>query len=398
MWRVSSEKGEHLAAAADAGERIELFRRGRLHGWFTAHERADERAPRDLAPTWARRWHAGQPVVLPGFAAPSDTLSADIAARQRWHADLQEHGGLLAYLAGRRAELEPHFSLHGHAAPDRDAPLAIERVRCTWAADPTRRGPLMRDLWVESAWLSDHEADDSLAIRIGFGNGDSDADGLDLARHRRAAELAELVLPEAALLHASEEFTGLVEAFTGCGLLFARHAACWIGREGGAGFREETFPMDALGRDLGACWAQLDGRTLWLALAFDELVEELQAFGRQLLEPASAWLLEQLFPTPAERARFTASLAHPERARAELRQPGGGALRALLERGPEFTSFLADAGHAYLVLPGDVLLLPRHAAEHRAVYSCFGVDALPALGLWTSLQRRELPEGIDAVV
>jgi hypothetical protein len=396
--RTQRDAREHSAAASGPGESIELLRRGRWHGWFAVEDRADDAAPRELVPAWARRWHAGQPLVLPAFAAVSGSLTPDLSARRRSYAELQEYGGLLAYLNGRREALEPHFTVHGHVATDREAPLAIERVRCVWSADPARRGPLMRDLWVESAWLSDDEADDSLAIRIGFGNGDERTDGLDLARHRRAAELAELVLPEAGLLHQSEELTGLVEAFAGCRILYAQHAACWIGREGGAGFRDGTFPVDALGRDLGASWVQLDGRTLWLALTFDELVRSVTVFGRELVELPSAWLFEQLFPAPAERARFAASLAQEERLRAELRQPHGGVLRGLLNRGPEFTSFLADAGHAYLLLPGDVLLLPQHAAEHCAVYSCFGVDELPAHGLWTSMQRSELPQGITAVV
>ncbi len=374
-------------------ERFELRRRGRWHGWLAELEPERSGAPRDLAPAWARRWHAARPIVLPGVLDPRAALVEGLAPRQRLHAEIAEPGGLLAYLLTRREALEPRFSLHGHAPPGREDPLRIERVRCTWSADCSRRGPIMRDLWIESARPAEHEDDESLCLRIGFGNGERSSNRIELARARRACELAELVLPEVASLQSGDDLAGWVQILTAEEVLFTRHAAHWIGREGGAGFREDIFPEDLLGRELGACWVQLDGRTLWIALSAEDLGQCVIEFGQRIACPGEAWLLEQLFPKAAERERFLHDLEHPERIRSEVARPGCGALRRLVDRGPEFTAWLADSGHAYLLHPGDALLLPRHGVERAAASACFGVDELPAYGLWTSIES--IRPGLD---
>ena len=42
-----------------------------------------------------------------------------------------------------------------------------------------------------------------------------------------------------------------------------------------------------------------------------------------------------------------------------------------MNRGPEFTSFLADAGHAYILEAGDAILLPNHGYTRTAMHSVF---------------------------
>ena len=51
----------------------------------------------------------------------------------------------------------------------------------------------------------------------------------------------------------------------------------------------------------------------------------------------------------------------------------------VVNRGPEFTSLLADAGHALVLHEGDVLLLPNHGYECTAMHSvfCAGDDLRP---------------------
>ena len=66
-------------------------------------------------------------------------------------------------------------------------------------------------------------------------------------------------------------------------------------------------------------------------------------------------------------------------------------VRTLVHRGPEFTTFLADAGHALVLHPGDALVLPNHGLTRTAMHAVFCGAPRPTHGL--SLAIRRLPHG-----
>jgi hypothetical protein len=73
---------------------------------------------------------------------------------------------------------------------------------------------------------------------------------------------------------------------------------------------------------------------------------------------------------------------------AELALPGCGRLAALVNRGPEFTGFLADAGHAAVLEAGDAILLPNHGYARTAMHSVFCAGERTGLGLSLALRRQ----------
>jgi hypothetical protein len=84
----------------------------------------------------------------------------------------------------------------------------------------------------------------------------------------------------------------------------------------------------------------------------------------------------QLFDAPKDPVaggwkRLKALLADPDRLRRELSRPGCGVLGPLVERGPEFTSFLADSGHGCVLRAGDAILLPNFGLSRTCMHSVF---------------------------
>jgi hypothetical protein len=55
---------------------------------------------------------------------------------------------------------------------------------------------------------------------------------------------------------------------------------------------------------------------------------------------------------------------------------------------PETSAYLADAGHACVLRPGDVLLLPNHGLERTAMHSVWCASERPGYGLSLALRAR----------
>ena len=70
----------------------------------------------------------------------------------------------------------------------------------------------------------------------------------------------------------------------------------------------------------------------------------------------------------------------------ELGESGCGTLGPWVDRGPEFTAFLIDAGHAAVLHPGDAICLPNNGRLSTAMHSVFcggpGPNYALSLGLF----------------
>jgi hypothetical protein len=379
---------------------VVLSRRGCFHGeWAELDERASRTMSRggELDHV-ATRWHAARPIVLPAIA--HDVLDETLAAERReLHAQLKEHGGLKRWLDEHAGDLAPMFERLDRRAPLYDRERDIER----WLFEshsPTGRGRRVRDLWVKSSWLSTHDADDSLRVRVSFGREERDDASGDLLRHRLVAALASGLLPESAVLAGTP---ALAEVFARCipeRVLLTQHIAYWNSPEGGALFHHDAFAEDAdavagVGQ-LGVCYVQISGSTAWLALSIADLAARVREFGESLSEGALPWVRAQLFGDGASFRRFETLIADDDALRAEIALPGCGKLGALVNRGPEFTSLLADAGHAWILDAGDAILLPNHGLDCTAMHSVFCAGDETAYGLSLAIRPdRDTSVAID---
>ena len=401
----SEQDDPDYLAAIEARTRttVELWRRGLWHGAWAELERESDRDPIEIDfPTLSQRWHAARPLVLHGVAAEAlPNFEREIASAADLHAALAEPGGLKRWLAGRASDLGPEFHVLARRAPLFDAERDIERVRIE-SLPPSGRGKRVQDLWVKSSWLSTHADDDSLRLRVSFGRervDDASGDGL---RHRLVAALASALLPECALASANPAITTLVERLCAQAILFTQHIAYWNGPEGGALFHHDAFAddSDVAGRgQLGVCHLQLAGRTAWLALSVRDLAVRVREFAECLEEGELPWVRAQLFPDRAVDRRFFELVRDEQRMLRELALPGCGALGALVNRGPEFTAFLADAGHAFVLEAGDAVLLPNHGLDRTAMHSVFCASEETAYSLSLAMRSdrpdRDLPLDIE---
>jgi hypothetical protein len=371
---------------------IAISRRGVFHGeWAELDAERIIPSPNDASSiSFANRWHSARPIVLPGVAR--DVLrdhADDIQSRDELHARLKESGGLRRWLDERASDLEPRFERRQDRATLYDRERDIER----WLFEshsPTGRGRRIRDLWVKSSWLSSHEADDSLRVRVSFGREERDDASGDLLRHRLVATLAGALFPEAIAIETNPE---LVRVIGGCvpeRLLFTQHIAYWNSPEGGALFHHDAFAEDAdsvagVGQ-VGVCYVQLSGATAWLALSIGDLARRVREFAEAIGDGALPWVRAQLFPNEGSFRRFEELVADQRALLTELGLPGSGKLGALVNRGPEFTSFLADAGHASILDAGDAILLPNHGVDCTAMHSVFSASDETAYSLSLALR------------
>jgi hypothetical protein len=383
-----SDPASFLGAIESVAVRaVTLERRGAFHGEWAELDpdrlppalRPDPRAsdPARLEGALAQRWHATRPIVLPGIALPllesaADEIDAAADLRERVSAE----GGLRRFLDEQRALLDPDFRVLGRRAALADKERDIEKVMLESFA-PNGRGRPIEDLWLKSGWLSTHDDDASLRLRVSYGAERDDDAARDILRHRLVAELASRLVPGAAAIADDPLIGPLIDRLAGESVLFTQAIAYWNAPQGGALFHHDSFAEDDLDngawRQLGVCYVQLSGATAWLALSTEDLASRIAEFVEALDEGALPWVRAQLFDTkdPASWARVRALAEDRARMAAELALPGQGTLGPLVNRGPEFTSFLADAGHGYVLEAGDAILLPNRNLRATCLHSVF---------------------------
>jgi len=355
-----------------ARRRVVLRRRGRDHGAWA------ELDPRGLLPPnprrrrrealFAERWHAARPSVLAGVAL-------DALGRER-RREARELGEALARPAALEPWLRERLAAAGGfrvvgPAPAADPERDLARVLVAMDGGPD-------DLWCKTGRLSTHDGDRSLRLRVAFGReGDDDASP-DEARHRAVAALAERILPGATELAALPGLREPLERVAGGPVRFTQHIAYWNSREGGALFHHDAFDEDGASGQRAVVFVQVVGSTAWLALSIEDLALRVREFLGWLEEGELPWLAGELGP---DLPRLAGLARDRTRLLGELAAPGCGSFGPIVNHGPEFTSFLADAGHAALLHPGDAILLPNHGYARTAMHSVFCASARATYGL-----------------
>ncbi len=381
--------------------RYALERRGRWHGSWA------ELDPKRLQLDWPtgrklrierhRRWHAAEPVLLPG-AVPSAVLKEHrkrLGAAMRLGERLADPAQLHAWLR----------DVSDRLGPDASAPQLAETL-----VDPERDLAKVEldseagRLWLKTARLSGHPDDASVRLRFGFGLEGPDDASSHPDRHARLQRLAEGILPEATWT--SEATAELLERFCGRPTRFTQHIAYWNHPQGGALFHHDSFDEDPADRQLGVCFVQLMGRTAWLALAIETLADRVREFAELLDEGELDWVSAELMEAGLSLVDLNGLCADRAALLAELAEPGCRNLSPLVNQGPEFTSFLADAGHAVVLQPGDALLLPNHTLSATAMHSVFCASPRPTYALSMAIRaagplkvsagETELPESEDS--
>jgi hypothetical protein len=310
----------------------------------------------------AARWCDAGPVHLAGaFGARLSAHRAEIARTLAMFRRLRA-GGAFHREMERRCGSSRRIALGG-VSRDLGDDREIEKVH----ADVLRRGrPAARDVWAKLSWISADPRDDSLRIRFSFGSERLDDWSTDPRRARAADELAQAAFPECALLAAGSGPRRRLEAWTGGPVRLSERIVFSNAPGGGAVFHD-----DAEEGQLGVAYAQLAGRTAWLAVAKRELAREIARL--------------------AARGTLRSEAGTEARALRAMDAPSP-ALRRLLDRSARLTRRLVEAGHLYVLAPGDALLLPSHGPDDAAWHSVFAPGRAPSLahsfGVFAERRRR----------
>ncbi len=368
-------------------QRVELQRRGRQHGALVVLRpeglQPPKTRPKRLRALFRERHTAARPSVLRGVLDPQATRLLDGSCG----AAFLNPGALSAWLdACLPAGLQRGDSLP-HQDPERD----LERYAIVEGSSGLEAAG---KLWVKTSRLSTHPEDDSVRMRISFGDEGQEDSSRDEPRQARVSHLGRALLPAVTEIEASSEMRGKLEAVLGGGFYFTQHIAYWNARQGGALFHHDAFDEELEGGQRGVLYVQLDGATAWLALSLEDLAVRIGEFAPWLEDEELAGLRGELFGDAFSIDDFRRLVNDWRGLRSELALPGCGRLAALVNRGPEFTAFLADAGHAAFLEAGDAIYLPNHGLERTAMHSVFHAGSHTGLGLSLAL-RRTPGEGVQ---
>jgi len=371
-----------------ANSTVELSRRGTWHGQWA--ELAPDRVGIDLGAELSDhgalhlRWNDARPIVLPGILDDAiDRNPDEIADAFELYRELGEDGGLKRWLKQRIHAAGPEWRVRDRRAELPDPERDIEKVFLTREV----AGRELRDLWWKSGRLSNVEADESLRLRLSFGLERDDDASREPARQRATAQFAESLLPGATFVPEEPSLNRLLEVFAGEELFPTQHIAYWNAPEGGALFHHDAFDEPAEGGQRGVLYAQLAGRTAWLALSIEDLAVRVLEFVELLGDGELEWVREDVFPRSADMQGALECARDPERLMRELALPGCGRFVGLVNRGPEFTDFLANAGHAAILEAGDVILLPNYGLARTVMHSVFCADEEPTYAISAALRQ-----------
>jgi len=343
----------YVSDRASGGEWA-LTRRGFEYGWIKREGRRATPSAEAVKTAWAR----DEAIFLPGVLADDlPRFQDDIARAHRLMERTRAGEGLSELLEEPpyAERLQPVFDLSGSSFEEHDD-QGIEKVYFdAWQDDDI----VADNLWCKASWLSFDEEEGSLRFRFSFGIEGYEDVAADPERELWAARLTDAVFPESAIVTGHAGLNALLAGMLDCpGLAFAERIVYFNAPNGGAQMHHDV----ERGHD-GVVFAQLSGSTFWLALSKPKLLDEIDGFLAQA--PAGDWAA--LRKLAADRPAFSAYLDDPDHELAEQ----------LLDREPAFLGYLIGRGHAYVLEPGDVLLMPQLALDTCVWHSviCLGEEA-----------------------
>ncbi|MEM8713219.1 MAG: hypothetical protein AAGG01_19925 [Planctomycetota bacterium] len=390
---VSVAEGDDPAFLAEVNAHCvdapELHRRGHFHGhWAELDDSVAFHAKEPLKILKAR-WEAARPIVLHDALSDAtlDAASAPLATASEG-ASLVDPKGLNAFLHPREQRLAPEFRLQrpieergrskGQNLPDeRDLARAFVSYQAPKDGGPRSQGKAAKgparvsNLWIKSQRLSLYPDDASVRVRFSFGEEGTDDASRDMPRHRLVADMTQRLMPEAAALAEEEDLLNLIAGWIGAPPILTQGIAYWNAPNGGALFHHDAFDEPERGRQRGVLYAQITGSTAWLALSTEDMVARVQEFTELMEDGTLSAARRALIEEQDNGGDVLELVSRPADLARELSQPGCGILGPLVNYGPDFTSLCTDAGHGYVLAPGDVILLPNHGYASTCMHSVF---------------------------
>lgn len=355
----------YFATQEEAGPSAQpLLRRGLACGWIVQQGEPANPGAQQVRTAWRN----DEAVLLPGMLADAlPRFAPDIAQAHRLMEQTLEGNDVAASFEAEPyvSRLPPDFALTGTSYEEHDD-QGIEKVYFdAWQGDDLAAD----DLWCKASWLSFEDDDASLRYRFSFGMEGYEDVAADPERQMWAAKLTDTIFPESAAVTEHAGLNALLAHMLDCErLAFAERIVYFNAPNGGAQMHHDV----ERGHD-GVVFAQMSGSTFWLALSKPKLLDEIDAY--LAAAPASLWIA--LRDVAKDRHALACYLEEPDHELAE----------ALLDRTPDFFRHLIERGYAYVLHPGDVLLMPQYSLETCVWHSVICLGDEPGEGLSFALKK-----------
>ena len=303
-------------------------------------------------------WLSGRSVLLHAqFKNDLANIQAHIKQSEKLVRSILEENACDDLLAAApyKDRLEPKFQSLGSTFNEGDE-QEIEMV----VFDVLKGDKIIaEDLWVKASWLSFHDDDPSLRFRFSFGIDFEEDVAADPNRQQLAAELTDLVFPESSVITHNEELQASLRTLLNAkGSKFVERIIYFNAPNGGAYLHHDLERGHA-----GVVYAQLSGKTFWLTLPKQVLIEEIIAFSKTHPWPQSMTL--------EMRSQMSELLSDRCYLAEQLGSFNNNTLIHLINETAEFVQFLIARGHCQSLAPGDILLLPQTNEETACWHSVF---------------------------
>ena len=361
---LDQASAQAIAKEQGLGEAILLKRRGTVLGWIAAEPAiAFDNGSNALRTAW----HSSHPYVLPSHctsALPNYRREIEQAKQLMERVAQDESPADLLDEPFYSERLQPHFEMLAATSDESDM-QEIETIEFDAMEGEEIIG---ENLWCKCSWLSYEDDDASLRFRFSFGMVGFEDVAADLERQVYAGELTEAIFPESAIISSDKKLEQqLCKALGIDRLAYVERIIYFNAPNGGAQFHQDIEPGH-----LGVVFAQLRGRTGWLACSKNELMDEIEKFVSNAANHAT---LQQLLPDASAFKELTSVSANREQLNLWMDDNSNNEpLELLLNRCPQFYQHLSNCGYTYIINPGDIILLPQKDLNECCWHTVFCLD------------------------
>ncbi len=368
---ISAHEARVLAEKLGDDVVIKLQQRGAHRGWMSDVS-APERQTVSIEDI-RNVWNQSEPIILSGFIDSRQLMEHEAHIDQSYELmnrvlDDEECNDIFQQTP-YASRIPSHFEILSSIYDEND-PQAIEKIECDVVYGEE---VVAENLWVKLSWLSFVEEDASLRFRFSFGLESYEDVAADPVRQQYAAEFTEAIFPESVLISHNEPLKQvLCKVLDADDVSYVERIVFFNASEGGAQFHQDIEKGHQ-----GVVFAQLRGRTGWLTLSKQALIDEIQTF----LLRSDASSLMQAVNNPEEIECLYSKASDNVLLSAYLDEQDNDPLEKLINRIPAFAEQLVERGHVYIVNPGDIVLLPQQDIDHCAWHAVLCLDDFPGEAL-----------------
>ncbi|MDQ6965148.1 MAG: hypothetical protein Q9M13_09545 [Mariprofundales bacterium] len=333
-----------------------LRRRGRELGWITTTAASSKSYGE-----YRQQWQQLQAVLLPGIIRDNlQSVESHTARSLQWMSAIVEGTPPSQLLDSTPDHATPplQFDLTAISTEEHDQ-QAIEKL---YFQGYSGSDEPLGEVWCKISWLSFHDSDASLRFRFSFGTEGVESVADNPPQQQLAAALCQQLFPEAVAITENPHLLSLLHTIVDIEpISFVERIIYFNAPNGGALFHHDVEPGH-----IGVIYAQMTGRSYWLALSKQQLIAEIRRFvNQQKIELTCTDLADEL-----NRAE------HPE-------------LEEIIDHNPHFIRQLVERGFGYTLHAGDAILLAQTSDEEAVWHSVFCLGDEPGEGMSFAMRQRE---------